>query len=89
MMDVQQNVRDSLLLFVIDELLDGESIGADENLLADGVVDSLGMTRLVLFIEETRGITISPEDLTIENFRTIAAISDYLTSRAPLSGESI
>ena len=70
--------REQLLQFVIEELLGGEQIESDENLLADGVVDSLGMMRLVAFVQEKAGTSIPPQDLTIENFRTVDAISNYL-----------
>ena len=79
-MNAQANTRDRLLEYVGDELLNGESIDADEPLLADGVVDSLGMMRLVVFIEELYDISIPPEHFTIENFRTIDVISIYLNN---------
>lgn len=71
-------MRGQLLQFIIEELLDGEQIESNENLLADGVVDSLGMMRLVAFVQEKVGTSIPPQDLTLENFRTVDAISSYL-----------
>ena len=76
-----QNIRTMLAGFVSDELLNGEKIDTDENLLADGVVDSLGMMRLVGFIEESLDYRVPPEDFTIENFYTIDAIAAYLEMR--------
>ena len=70
--------RARLVAYVTEELLNDEPIDAEEPLLADGVVDSLGMMRLVAFIEEAYDISIPPEHFTIENFRTIAAIAEYL-----------
>lgn len=81
-MEESGDIREQLLQFVGEELLNGEPIDADENLLADGVVDSLGMMRLVVFVEETFGISIPPEHFTIENFRTIDSISGYLVGSA-------
>jgi len=71
-----------LLDYIRDELLDeADDIAADDNLLADGMVDSLGMLRLMDFIEQTFGITVPPEDFTIENFRTIDLMIVYLRAR--------
>jgi len=81
-MEVPQDIREQLLRFVGEELLNGDAVEADENLLADGVVDSLGMMRLVVFVEETFGISIPPEHFTIENFRTIDSITAYLLGSA-------
>jgi acyl carrier protein len=72
------DIRAQLLQFVNEELLSGNEIGSDDNLLADGFVDSLGMMRLVALVQERSGTTIPPQDLTIENFRNIDAIVDYL-----------
>ncbi len=71
-----------LLDYIRDELLDdAEDIAADDNLLADGMVDSLGMLRLMDFIERTFALTVPPEDFTIENFRTIEILEKYLRAR--------
>ena len=68
-----------LTCFVTEELLDEEEpVGANENLLADGMLDSLGMMRLVAYIDLELGYKVPPGDLVIENFRTIGLISDYL-----------
>ena len=65
--------------FISEELLElDEPVGADENLLADDMIDSLGMLRLVAFVEATYSVKIPPQDFTIENFRTAAVLSDYL-----------
>jgi acyl carrier protein len=45
------------------------------------MVNSMGMLRLVAFIDDTWDIRVPPEDFTIENFRTIAAIDAYLRAR--------
>ena len=75
-------IADELCRYVSEELLeDDEPVAADENLLADGMVNSMGMLRLVAFIDDTWDIRVPPEDFTIENFRTIAAIDAYLSAR--------
>jgi acyl carrier protein len=56
-------------------------LGLDDNLLADGMIDSLGAVRLIAFIEERFGFQIPPKDLVIENFRTIHRLAAYLESR--------
>ena len=50
----------------------------DDNLLTGGLIDSLGMMRLVDFIEQNFDLRVRPEDVTIENFRTISAIATYI-----------
>jgi acyl carrier protein len=66
--------------FIGEEFLDGDTsaLGRDVSLLETGVVDSLGLFRLVAFLEETFSILVDPEDLLVENFETIGAITTYV-----------
>lgn len=67
-----------ILAFVKDELLYAEEpttdVTAETNLL-DGLVDSMGLMRLVSFLEEEFEIQIDDLDITEENFRTVAAVA--------------
>lgn len=70
--------------YVSEELLmrePGDPVDADEELLLSGLVDSIGIMRLVGFIESDLNISIPPEDVTLENFSSVAAISAYLDGR--------
>ena len=68
--------------FVNEELLSGDlTIEVDDNLLRNGMVDSIGMVRLVGFIEENYQISIPPEDFTIENFQSVKVIAEYLQTQ--------
>lgn len=75
------DIENRLKTFIEGELLDGKTVDIDENLLADGMVDSLGMLRLVTHIEDLMDIKIPHSDLVIENFRTIAVVNQYLEGR--------
>ncbi len=56
---------------------DEVDISADEELLTVGL-DSIGFMRLISFIEDTFGVDIPPEDVTIESFGTVTRIATYL-----------
>jgi acyl carrier protein len=63
--------------FIVNEITPGrgiESIGADDDLLARGIIDSLGVTQLVEFVESRYGIVVSGDDLTPANFQNIGRI---------------
>lgn len=75
-------ITEELTTYISEELLDDDfPVTADESLLADGMVDSMGMLRLVAYIDERWNIEVPPQDFTIENFRTVSAIGAYLSSR--------
>jgi acyl carrier protein len=56
------------------------------SLLETGIVDSLGLLRLVIFIQERFGITVDDADLVPEHFDSVDAICAYLRSQAGVSG---
>jgi hypothetical protein len=47
-------------------------------LLSKGIVDSHGVMELVGFLEERYGITVGDEDLSPENFESVASIEAYV-----------
>ncbi|MFO0795721.1 MAG: acyl carrier protein [Candidatus Brocadiaceae bacterium] len=73
--------------FILSELAfnkDQRSIVSDEDILSMGVVDSMGIIRLVAFIEEKFGITVKDEDIVPENFQNIDSINNYIVSKITL-----
>ena len=63
--------------FILSELTQGRGIteiDPQENLLSKGIVDSHGVMELVGFLEERYGITVGDEDLSPENFESVASI---------------
>lgn len=57
-------------------------LGNTTSLLETGILDSLSLLRLVVFIQERFGIMVDDVDLIPENFDTVEAICAYLRSRA-------
>ena len=75
------DLQTTLTEYITKELAIGRSkaVTPDDDLIATGVLDSLGLMQLVLFIEEKLSIHIPDEDVVIDNFRTIRILSDYLS----------
>jgi len=70
--------------FILSELSQGRGItGIDpgDNLLAKGIVDSHGVMELVAFLEERYGIAVRDEDLTPENFESVARIDEFVARK--------
>ncbi|HEX7937576.1 MAG TPA: acyl carrier protein [Gemmatimonadaceae bacterium] len=53
----------------------------DAELLDSGVLDSLGVIELLMLIEQEFGITVAPDDLELDNFRSISAIAELVRER--------
>ncbi|MCA9932731.1 MAG: acyl carrier protein [Ardenticatenaceae bacterium] len=73
--------RENILLgYIKDELLRGRKgdLKAVDDLLSNGIIDSLGILQMVAFIEERFNIQVPDEDVVFENFQSVKALSDYL-----------
>ena len=74
-MDIMREIQD----FLVTELAaERESIAADENLLAHGIIDSMGILSLVTFLETRFGIKTTDDDLIPENFETLHALKAFV-----------
>lgn len=66
-------VQDPALLPLTDET----------SLMESGILNSLSLLRLVVFLEERFGIMVGDADLLPENFSSVNAICAYLRARDP------
>jgi len=83
-------MREALRGYIRDSILGSPQTGiADvEDLLLSGLVDSVGIMRLIGWMETTFSIAIPPEDVTIENFGTIADMAGYIERRRSAAGST-
>ena len=57
------------------------SISDDDDLLGSGIIDSMGIMKLVAFIENEADVKIPPGEMVIENFKSLNAIEQYLKTK--------
>jgi acyl carrier protein len=55
-------------------------------LIKTGVLDSLGLLRLISYLEDQVGVTIDDEELVISNFETLNKISELVERKTRDSG---
>ena len=60
---------------------DAGEFADDESLLEAGVIDSMTMVDLISFLESTFSIQIDEDDMIPENFDSVNAIVEYVTSK--------
>jgi acyl carrier protein len=73
-----------IIKYIQDNLLTGKGnieLSPEDDLLGSGLLDSMGVMRLVGFVEEAFHIHIPPEDIVIENFLDVKAIMNYVESQ--------
>jgi acyl carrier protein len=78
-------VKDQVRQFVNEELAASKGISSvrdDESLIENGVVDSLGIFRLVTFLEEAFGVKIGDEEISAENLQSVDMIEQLVLSKS-------
>ena len=78
------NVMEELEKFVVNELAvehDKKSIAPDEDLLMQGIIDSMGVLKLSSFIEEKFGVKVTDIDMVPENFQNLESLSEFIKER--------
>jgi acyl carrier protein len=59
------------------------ALGDTDPLIDSGIIDSLGIMKLIGFLEDKMAIQITDEELTPENFSTIESISGLVQKKKP------
>jgi acyl carrier protein len=78
MSEIERDVR----VFISENfILDGEELEGDASLTGEGVLDSMGVLELIMFVEERFGYKVPDEDTLPENFDSIDRIVRYLDER--------
>jgi len=60
------------------QIEDPETLGHEETLLGSGILDSLGIMRLVVFLEEEFGIAVPETALVPEHFQTVNSLVAFV-----------
>ena len=77
---IEKDIRD----FIATNLLystDGFAYTDDASFLQEGIVDSLGVVELVAFVQKQFGVTAAQNDVTPENFDSVAKLAAFVRSK--------
>jgi acyl carrier protein len=85
MTDATESVRDFL---ITEHYWQGErsELGDDVPLIANRIIDSMGLLRLVAWLEERFGVTIEDTEVVPANFGTIAGIAELMSRKGSAPG---
>ena len=81
MPSVPDDLQPRLIDMIVGEITFGVPVEPTTDLLLTGLVDSVGVLRVVAWLETELGIEIDPTDVLLENFQTVELMMDYLGRR--------
>jgi D-alanine--poly(phosphoribitol) ligase subunit 2 len=84
MVATDNEVLHAQLRAFFSEKLSVEISSVDANLIQTGILDSLALVELLVYIEKEFGTEISLDDIGIEDFYSIAKIAEYVDTHSPV-----
>ena len=83
------NIKNDLGKFILDELAidlneEKEKIASDEDLIINGLIDSMGIIKLIGYIERKFKIKLTYADITLDNFRNLDLMEKLISSKQKL-----
>lgn len=85
-------MRDAIIAYIADDILGEDAppdLAHDTPLLSTGLLDSLSVEQLLLFLEDEHGVEFDESDYSAENFETVDAIVGLLRRKlgaVPMDG---
>jgi acyl carrier protein len=79
-----RTVHDAVVAYIRENFLYARpeyALRDDARLLDDGIVDSMGAVELVAFLQDRFDIVVPDDEITEDNFGTIAAIAGFVTRK--------
>ena len=65
--------------------LEGRTLAPDLELLDEGILDSMGVMEIVMFIEQTFDVTIEDDDIVPANFGSVRALAHLVSTKQAAS----
>jgi methoxymalonate biosynthesis acyl carrier protein len=78
--DVQSTIKQYIVTEIMHEL-DQNVLDNEAALIEGGIIDSMNLIKLVIFIEVTYGVKIEEDELDIDNFRTVNALTGFINKK--------
>jgi acyl carrier protein len=84
-------IVDRTRAFVVENFLYARNdveLTLDDALLEQGIIDSMGVVELIAFIEDEFGIEVGDDEVTEQNFGTLADIATYVLSKRAATADA-
>lgn len=65
----------------------GFDLGDEDSLFEAGIIDSMGVMELIVFLEEGLGLAVQDEEITEDNLGSLAAIAGYVIRKRSNGGK--
>lgn len=81
-----KSVEKKIRTFIAETILfsdNGYPHADDTSFLEEGIVDSMGIMELVMFVDESFNIRVEDEELVPDNFDSVSKLAAYIRLKSP------
>lgn len=80
---MSEQIRTKVRGFIVERFpaVSARKLTDDDSLLESGIIDSLGILDLAMFIERELGVQLADDELTPENFDSLNALTRFLVTK--------
>jgi acyl carrier protein len=85
-----EQIFDTLASFFVQEGANRDAapaVAPDTDIIGQGLVDSLGIFKLIAFVEEKFKVTIEPDEVLLENFQTLQSLRNLIVAKLDSAGQ--
>jgi acyl carrier protein len=83
MADIDQ-IRTAIHDYVVSNFMFGTAdVDDDASLIGEGVLDSMAVLEMVLFVEEQLGVAVSDSEVLPAHFDSVNALASFVVSKRP------
>ena len=76
-----QTIESDILHYLREELGVAKNLARDDPLFTGGAIDSFDLVQILSFLKERYALEVSPLDVSLENFDSVARMSELVAAR--------
>ena len=83
-----EKTKEMIRRYIANNILftgDGYPYSDDASFLNEGIVDSMNVLELVMFVEQTFGVKVDDQDIIPDNFDSVTKLATFVESKARLA----
>ncbi len=84
-------IRTEIRKYIAQNLLfsdNGFEYSDNDSFLEEGIIDSVGVLELVIFLEEIFGVAVADQDLTLDNFDSVDKLANFVGRKSVIESGS-
>jgi acyl carrier protein len=82
-----QHIEEMIRIYIAQNILfsgNGYPYSDDASFLNEGIIDSMNVLELVMFVEQTFSVTVQDQDIVPDNFDSVSKLAAFVRRKLPV-----